>query len=71
MQERITRTYTIVCLSCNGAGYIDNPGRVSSSPTIVCPVCNGSRITTVSEEYPLLYKKASNISERGRDGNNV
>jgi len=43
------RNYTIVCPSCSGAGYIDNPVRVSSFATIVCPACQGNKTVLVTE----------------------
>ena len=49
MAGKKIRNYTIVCPSCRGSGYIDNPSKVSSSATIVCPACNGSKVVLVAE----------------------
>ncbi len=43
------KSYTIVCPSCNGLGWIDNPALVSSSAQIVCPACNGSKTVIATE----------------------
>jgi DnaJ-class molecular chaperone len=43
------RNYVIVCPSCKGAGYIDNPHKVSSQATIVCLACYGSKTVLVTE----------------------
>lgn len=43
-------TYTIVCPSCRGKGWISNPARQSSSTQIICPACNGSKTVIATEE---------------------
>jgi len=43
------KTYLIVCPSCKGRGYINNPQPVSSSTQIVCPACNGSKIVIYND----------------------
>jgi len=45
------RTRIIVCPSCGGKGYINNPENMASSTTVVCPACNGSKtiIETVED----------------------
>ena len=47
--SKVVRNYTIVCPSCRGAGWIDNPVKVSSSATITCPACNGNKTVLVAE----------------------
>ena len=46
----MNKTYPIVCPSCRGMGYINNPELVTSVATIICPACNGSKVVTVIEE---------------------
>lgn len=47
----MTRTYKIICPSCNGRGYIANPEyKAWTAITIVCPACNGSKVVTVTEQ---------------------
>lgn len=43
-----TRSYTIMCPSCNGTGYIS---QTDYSPNYqrVCPACNGAMVVTVTE----------------------
>ena len=43
------KNYDIVCPSCQGLGYIDNPCRVSSSSQVTCPACKGTKTVLVSE----------------------
>ena len=50
MSEKTIRTYNIVCPSCNGLGYIDDPRPVTSTAQIVCPACNGSKVVVVTEK---------------------
>ncbi len=47
----MTRTYKIICPSCNGRGYIPNPEcGITTLVSIVCPACNGSKTVIVTEQ---------------------
>jgi DnaJ-class molecular chaperone len=58
-----TLTYPIVCPSCNGAGFINNPQRVCTEAQIVCPACNGTKVViataTMDDDfrYTLIKKQ--------------
>lgn len=56
-KEGAVRTYSTVCPSCSGSGWIDNPIRVSSSTQIVCLACNGSKVITVTEKLADFHKE--------------
>jgi len=47
--EKTIRTYNIVCPSCQGLGYVENPAPVTSTAQIVCPACNGTKVVLVTE----------------------
>jgi len=48
-----TKTYPIVCKSCNGSGYMNNPNFdpnvTETSTSVICKACNGSGIVIVTE----------------------
>lgn len=47
------KTYEVLCMTCNGTGFILNPkltGTHSTTPiTDICPVCKGNKTQTVHE----------------------
>jgi Zn finger protein HypA/HybF involved in hydrogenase expression len=48
-----TISYRIVCPSCQGLGYIRNPGFnasiTASGLTVICPACEGTKVVIVTE----------------------
>ena len=48
-KEGCMKTYKIVCPSCKGLGYIDEPRQISSSSKTVCPACSGSKTVMCAE----------------------
>jgi len=49
------RTYPIVCPSCKGNGWINQPEGIHSSTTRICPACSGSKIVMVTETDDIDY----------------
>lgn len=48
--KTITRSYRIICPSCNGKGYVPNPENgFTTVVTIPCPACNGQKTQIVNE----------------------
>lgn len=47
--KTITRNYIIVCPSCKGLGYIENPLLVCTETTIRCSACKGQKTVMVEE----------------------
>lgn len=45
----VTRSYPMVCQSCHGSGYINNPEPVSTVLHVTCPACNGNKTVVVTE----------------------
>lgn len=46
---KTTKTYSIVCPSCNAKGTIFNPYPVSTQVAIICPACHGAKTILVTE----------------------
>ena len=46
-----TKSYPIVCPSCNGLGLVRNLNQWDTALTVVCSACEGSKIVTVTENY--------------------
>ena len=46
------RTYDIMCPSCLGLGWVQNPEVVCTVTTIICPACHGSKVVGVVEIHP-------------------
>ena len=48
-EEKMSRHYPIICSSCGGKGWINNPLPTSSTVGITCPACKGNKIVEVRE----------------------
>jgi len=60
----MNRQYPIVCPSCNGSGWINNPTPVSSSTQVICPACNGSKTVIATENDIFFEETIVNIVEK-------
>lgn len=51
---KVIVSFTGICPSCNGKGYVSNPETLSTNSTIVCPACKGSKIIIINKTTEIV-----------------
>jgi DnaJ-class molecular chaperone len=60
----MTRTYWIVCPSCSGSGFINDPiGGNTTVAKITCPDCNGCKVVLCMETIDYIQPERHGIDD--------